>query len=135
MTDPSNQHAVIDSHEVRRALRWFSDYTRHLELAIPMFVAGDGPDESWRERSIELDAMLRDLDPDSLRAAAFSDDGTARRELLQEVQVRFEKALHSRLSELGEMMSTARRGQRGLLGYARTGNMSRSSALYIERQL
>ena len=120
--------------EVRRALRWFGDYARHLELAIPMFLEG-GPDADWQERARELDSLLRDIEPDSLRVAAASTEGKERTASLQRVQVRFETAIHSRLADLGGMIATARRGQRGLLGYASAGKLTRSSAQYIERQL
>lgn len=120
--------------EVRRALRWFGDYARHLELAIPMFMEG-GPDVSWQERARELDTILRDIEPDCLREAAASAEGKERTASLQRVQESFETAIHGRLAELGGMIATARRGQRGLLGYASAGKLTRSSAQYIERQL
>ena len=120
--------------EVRRALRWFADYARHLELAIPMFLEG-GPDDGWQDRARELDTILRDIEPECLREAAASAEGKERTASLQRVQASFETAIHSRLAELGGMIATARRGQRGLLGYARAGKLTRFSAQYIERQL
>jgi|GEM_PF-4925430 len=120
--------------EVGRALVWFADYAQHLELAIPMFLDG-GPDANWQERARELDATLRDIHVESLREAAASPEGRKRTAALQRVQASFEAAIHGRLAELSGMISTARRGQKGLLGYARAGRLTRSSAQYIERQL
>jgi len=125
---------VTKHREVRRALRWFADYARHLEAAIPLFGEG-GPDAPWQARALELDVTLRGLDLDSLREAAFSDEGKKCTATLQRAQEGFEAAIHGRLEELGDMMAKANRGQRGLLGYAEAGHRSRSSALYIERQL
>ena len=120
--------------EVRRALRWFDDYARHLEEGVPLFVDG-GPGPDWQDRARELDATLRDIHVDSLREAAFSPEGRERTASLQKAQEAFEIAIHGRLATLSEMMSQAQHGKRGLLGYARAGNLTRSSALYIERQL
>jgi len=121
------------SREVRRALRWFDDYARHLEAAIPLFIDG-GPDPQWQARAQELDVTLRDLDVECLRDAAFSAEGKASTASLKRAQEGFEAALNGRLATLSDMISGARRGQRGLLGYARVGSLTRSSALYIERQ-
>jgi hypothetical protein len=126
--------SILEHREVRRALRWFADYARHLESAIPLFVEG-GPDALWQERALELDVTLRGLDLDSLREAAFSDEGKKRTASLQRAQEGFESAIQGRLEELSDMMAKANRGQRGLLGYAEAGHLTRSSALYIERQL
>ena len=122
------------NNEVGRALLWFADYAQHLELAIPMFLDG-GPDANWQERARELDATLRDIDANSLREAASSVEGKERTAALQQVQASFEAAIHGRLADLSDMISTARRGQEGLLGYAKAGRLTRSSAQYIERQL
>ena len=126
--------ALNNTPEVRRALAWFSDYARHLELAIPMFLDG-GPGAPWEDRARELDATLRDIEPECLRKAASSVEGQQSAAALQQVQVRFEAAIHGRLADLSGMLATTRRGQQGLLGYAKAGRMTRSSALYIERQL
>jgi len=122
------------TREVRRALRWFEDYAEHLEAAVPQFLDG-GPGPVWQERAKQLDATLRDLDVDCLREAAFSDEGKVCTAALQRAQQGFEAAIHGRLEELGGMITQARRGRRGLLGYATVGHLTRSSALYIERQL
>jgi hypothetical protein len=121
------------SRGVRRALRWFEDYARHLEAAIPLFADG-GPDPQWQARAKELDITLRDLDIECLRDAAFSAEGKVSTASLKRAQEGFEAALTGRLATLSDMISGARRGQRGLLGYARAGSLTRSSALYIERQ-
>ncbi len=122
------------TREVRRALRWFEDYAEHIEAAIPQFLDG-GPGAVWQERAEQLDTTLRDLDVECLREAAFSDEGKVRTAALRRAQAGFEAAIHSRLGELGDMISQAHRGRRGLLGYAKVGHLTRSSALYIERQL
>jgi len=81
-----------------------------------------------------LDITLRDLDIECLRDAAFSAEGKVSTASLKRAQEGFEAALTGRLATLSDMISGARRGQRGLLGYARAGSLTRSSALYIERQ-
>jgi len=121
------------SSEVRRALRWFDDYANHLEAAIPQFVDG-GPSPEWQERARELDVTLRDIDVECLRDAAFSAEGKVSAASLKRAQEGFEAAITGRLTKLTDMISEARRGQRGLSGYARAGTLSHSSALYIERQ-
>ena len=116
------------------ALAWLLSYSEHLEQGAERLRAGDPLTREFAERCQELDASVRQLGGDALRAAGRSPGGHELIARLEAARTAFEEA-----AALGVESLQTRRGRitatrRGLKGYGATGQwLSASRGRYIER--